>query len=84
MEPMSYEKRGYLNEDFRLFHLADNRMEPLSYHYHTFHKVIILLAGRTATPSRASATPCSPAISCWWEGAASTARRWKRTRSMSV
>lgn len=47
MEPMSYEKRGYLNEDFRLFHLADNRMEPLSYHYHTFHKVIILLAGRT-------------------------------------
>lgn len=47
MEPLSYEKRGYLNEDFRLFHLADNNLGPMDYHYHTFHKIIILLAGRT-------------------------------------
>lgn len=47
MEPLSYEKRGYLNEDFRLFHQADNNLGPMDYHYHTFHKIIILLAGRT-------------------------------------
>ena len=46
MEPMSYEKRGYLNEDFRLFHLDDNNLGTMEYHYHTFHKIIILLAGR--------------------------------------
>jgi len=46
MEPMSYEKRGYLNENFRLFHLADSNLGPMAYHYHTFHKVILLLAGR--------------------------------------
>lgn len=47
MEPLSYEKRGYLKEDFRLFHLADNNLGSMDYHYHTFHKIIILLAGRT-------------------------------------
>ena len=46
MEPLNYEKRGYLNEPFRLFHLADNRHEDIPYHYHSFHKIIILLAGR--------------------------------------
>ncbi len=46
MEPLNYEKRGYLNEPFRLFHLADNRHEEIPYHYHSFHKIIILLAGR--------------------------------------
>lgn len=47
MEPLSYEKRGYLNEDFRLFHIADSDLGPMAYHYHTFHKIIFLLAGRT-------------------------------------
>ena len=47
MEPFSYEKRGYLNEDFRLFHIADSDLGPMAYHYHTFHKIIFLLAGRT-------------------------------------
>lgn len=46
MEPLQYEKRGYLNEPFRLFHLADNRREEIAYHYHNFHKIILLLAGR--------------------------------------
>ncbi|MEA4965937.1 MAG: AraC family transcriptional regulator [Oscillospiraceae bacterium] len=46
MEPLSYEKRGYLNENFRLFHLADRAMAPMEYHYHTFHKIIVLLAGK--------------------------------------
>ena len=46
MEPLQYEVRGYLKEPFRLFHLADSQRERIEYHYHTFHKVIILLAGK--------------------------------------
>ena len=46
MEPLQYEKRGYLNEPFRLFHLADANHQEIAYHYHTFHKIILLLAGR--------------------------------------
>lgn len=46
MEPLQYEERGYLKEPFRLFHLADGRGEYIEYHYHAFHKIIILLAGK--------------------------------------
>ncbi len=46
MEPLQYEERGYLKEPFRLFHLADDRGDYIEYHYHSFHKIIILLAGR--------------------------------------
>ncbi len=40
-----YEKRGYLVEDFRLFHLRDARGTRPEYHYHEFHKVLLLLSG---------------------------------------
>ncbi len=46
IEPIQYEQRGYLNEPFRLFYLADDRAGDIEYHYHTFHKIILLLAGR--------------------------------------
>lgn len=46
MEPLQYQERGYLHEDFRLFHLADDNHGEFPYHYHTFHKVIMVLAGR--------------------------------------
>ena len=39
-------KRGYLKEDFRLFHLKDSRAQKLEYHYHEFDKLILLLGGR--------------------------------------
>ena len=39
-------KRGYLNEDFRLFHLKDSRAQKLDYHYHEFDKMILLLRGK--------------------------------------
>lgn len=41
----TYEKRGYLLEDFRLFHLKDDRGTNLEYHYHEFYKLLFLLAG---------------------------------------
>ena len=39
-------KRGYLNEDFRLFHLKDSRAQKLDYHYHEFDKLIFFLGGK--------------------------------------
>jgi AraC-like DNA-binding protein len=39
-------KRGYLNEDFRLFHLKDSRAQKLEYHYHEFDKLILFLGGK--------------------------------------
>ncbi|MEA5059153.1 MAG: AraC family transcriptional regulator [Candidatus Pelethousia sp.] len=38
-------KRGYLHEDFRLFHIRDQIELELSYHYHEFNKVVIFLSG---------------------------------------
>lgn len=40
------EKTGYLTEDFRLFHIKDQREKEFSYHYHDFHKVIVFLSGK--------------------------------------
>lgn len=41
----SYEKRGYLLEDFRLFHLRDAAGTSVDYHYHEFCKVLLLVSG---------------------------------------
>lgn len=38
--------RGYLKEDFRLFHLKDSRAQKLDYHYHEFDKLVLLLGGK--------------------------------------
>ena len=42
------EKTGYLEQDFRLFHIKDQTKRDFSYHYHDFHKVIIFLSGKVA------------------------------------
>ena len=39
-------KRGYLKEEFRLFHLKDSCAQKLDYHYHEFDKLIIFLSGK--------------------------------------
>ncbi len=41
----NYEKRGYLLEDFRLFHLKDSRGTNVGHHYHEFYKLLFLLDG---------------------------------------
>lgn len=41
-----YAKRGYLNSDFRLFHLVDNVKKEYEYHYHEFHKITIFIRGK--------------------------------------
>ena len=40
-----YTKRGYLLEDFRLFHLKDEPKSEIGFHYHEFHKILLLLSG---------------------------------------
>ena len=45
MEQPGYEQRGYLREDFRLFHLSAAMTEPVGWHYHAFHKLCVYLGG---------------------------------------
>ena len=37
--------RGYLHEDFRIFHLKDANATRVDYHYHEFDKIVLLLSG---------------------------------------
>ena len=40
-----YEKRGYLLENFRLFHLRSEGGVKVDYHYHDFCKLLLLVSG---------------------------------------
>ena len=40
-----YESRGYLLDDFRLFHLEDAQGTKTEYHYHEFCKLLLLCSG---------------------------------------
>ncbi len=41
----NYKKRGYLLENFRLFHLRSAQGTQVDYHYHEFCKILLLLSG---------------------------------------
>lgn len=38
-------KRGYLRNDFELFHLKDRKSPEFDFHYHDFSKIIIFISG---------------------------------------
>lgn len=40
-----YEKTGYLNEPFKLFHLTDHEMRTYECHYHDFFKIMLFISG---------------------------------------
>ena len=42
----AYEKRGYLLENFRLFHLRSQGGAEVDYHYHEFCKILLLVSGQ--------------------------------------
>lgn len=42
----SYFKRGYLDNDLRLFHLTDIGRQEFEFHYHDFDKILIFLSGK--------------------------------------
>lgn len=44
----AYNKKGYLNQRFRVFHLKDKSMQDIPFHYHDFHKIILFLQGEAA------------------------------------
>lgn len=46
MDALTYEKRGYLREAFRLFHLDTALTEDTDFHYHEFHKLVFFLSGK--------------------------------------
>lgn len=41
----SYEKRGYLYDDFKMFHIKDQAERSYAYHYHDFYKLLVFLRG---------------------------------------
>ena len=42
---INFEKAGYLNHDFRIFHLIDRQRKEFEFHYHDFNKIIIFISG---------------------------------------
>lgn len=44
MEP--HIKKGYLNSEFRLFHLTDQETKEVDYHFHDFDKITIFIRGK--------------------------------------
>ncbi|WP_029233593.1 AraC family transcriptional regulator [Butyrivibrio sp. VCB2006] len=42
----AYEQKGYLEQDFRFFHIKDHTNIDIPYHYHDFHKIILILGGQ--------------------------------------
>ena len=40
-----YEQKGYLDEDFHFFHIKSGESLDIPYHYHDFHKLILILDG---------------------------------------
>lgn len=43
-----YEKKGYLNSEFRLFHLTDKETYEIETHYHDFDKITIFIKGKVS------------------------------------
>ncbi len=42
---MSYDKKGYLFEEYKLFYLSDKSNRTFEYHYHDFDKLIVFAGG---------------------------------------
>lgn len=59
-EIKQYLSRGYLHEDFRLFHLKDNLGDEAEYHYHEFDKVVIFISGKVSYTIEGITYPLQP------------------------
>lgn len=44
----SYEKKGYLNSEFKLFHLTNKEQKEITTHYHDFDKITIFIKGKVS------------------------------------
>ncbi len=43
----AYEQKGYLERDFKFFHIKNHEKLDVPYHYHDFHKIVLVLGGNT-------------------------------------
>ena len=41
-----YGKRGYLKENYRVFHIRDQRGGAFDFHYHEFDKIVLFIGGK--------------------------------------
>ena len=41
-----YGKRGYLKENYRVFHIRDQRGGVFDFHYHEFDKIVLFISGK--------------------------------------
>lgn len=48
MDETNCQQRGYLREDYRLFHLRDELGREVDSHYHEFHKLVFFRSGRVS------------------------------------
>lgn len=44
-ERYKYNREGYLNENFKFFHLRDTAGQERDFHFHEFDKIVILISG---------------------------------------
>ena len=43
---ITFSREGYLNEDYRYFHLKDTAGQERDFHFHDFDKIVLLISGR--------------------------------------
>ncbi len=55
-----FQKQGFLNEEFRLFHLRDESSPPYDFHYHDFLKIMVLLSGKVTYVIEGRSYPLAP------------------------
>lgn len=55
-----YEKRGYLNSEFKIFHLTDAPEQEFQFHYHDFDKIIIFIKGNVTYLVEGKSYPLKP------------------------
>lgn len=55
-----YKKTGYLQGEFKMFHLTDEKQDEFSYHYHDFEKILIFLRGNVTYHIEGRAYPLKP------------------------
>lgn len=55
-----YDKKGYLEQGFRIFRLKDASLADIPFHYHDFHKLIFFISGEAAYIIEGKTYPLAP------------------------
>lgn len=55
-----YTKQGFLNSEFKLFHIVDETKKEFDYHYHDFDKLVITIRGDVSYTIEGKTYPLEP------------------------